>query len=128
MASRPQQIPAVYCRERSPDAVSRALVGPVRQVETAPTAAASSDQTPQAMVTTLIGASCRAARSTAMPCPFCTTSTVMASGTTSSIIAWVDQTGACHTGAASSSVRGRRAGVEPAGQRDRPPRRPAAPR
>jgi hypothetical protein len=43
--------------ERSPDATSSAFVGPVRQVDTAPTAAASSDQIPQATVMALTGAS-----------------------------------------------------------------------
>src|SRR3712207_5328037 len=94
MASRPQAIPAVYCRERSPDAESSAFVGPVRQVDTVPTAAVRSDQAPQATVTTLIGGACPAARNTAMPWPFCTTSTVMASGTTSSSIACSDHSGA----------------------------------
>jgi hypothetical protein len=55
IASSPQARPAVYCRDRSPDAESSALVGPVRQVDTVPTAAVSSDHAPQAMVTTLTG-------------------------------------------------------------------------
>ena len=80
----------------------RALVGPVRHELTAPTVAASKDPTPHATVTALIGGLCPAACRTAKPCPFCTTSTVMANGTTSSIIAASDHTGACTTGRASS--------------------------
>src|SRR6185312_1798675 len=70
MASTPQHTPAVYWRARSPDAVSSALVGPVRQVDTAPTVAANSDHRPQATVMALTGGSWPAARSTATPCPF----------------------------------------------------------
>ena len=54
-ARSPQVMPAVYWRARSPEAVSRAFVGPVRQVETAPTAAVSSDHSPQSTVIALIG-------------------------------------------------------------------------
>ena len=43
-ASSPQMIPAVYWRPRRPECTSRAFVGPVRQVETQPTAAVSTDQ------------------------------------------------------------------------------------
>ena len=56
------------------------------------------------MVITLIGGSCPAARSTATPWPFCTTSTVIASGTTSSTIACTDHCGTWSTGAASHCV------------------------
>ena len=62
IASTPQHTPAVYWRARSPDAESKALVGPVRQVDTAPTVAASSDHTPQATVMALTGGSWPAAR------------------------------------------------------------------
>ena len=41
----------------------------------------------------LIGGLWPAASSTAKPCPFCTTSTVIASGTTSSTIARQENTG-----------------------------------
>ena len=58
------------------------------------------DHTPQAMVTALIGAVWPAARSTATPWPFCTTSTVTAIGMTNSIIACNDHCGTCTTGAA----------------------------
>ena len=47
----------------------------------------SIDPAPQATVMALTGGLWPVALSTAMPCPFCTTSTVIASGTTSSIIA-----------------------------------------
>src|SRR5690606_8834848 len=77
-----------------------ALVGPVRQVDTVPAKAVSIDQAPQATVTALTGAECPADFSTATPCPFCTTSTVIASGTTSSTIACQDHCGTCSTGAA----------------------------
>jgi hypothetical protein len=53
---------------------------------------------PQAAVIALTGGWWPTARSTAMPCPFCTTSTVIASGTTSSIAAANDQAGAWITG------------------------------
>jgi hypothetical protein len=49
---------------------------------------------PQATAIILTGGSCPAFFSTATPCPFCTTNTVMASGTTSSSIAANDQAGA----------------------------------
>ena len=80
-----------------------ALVGPVRQELTPPTAALITEPMPQAMVTALIGGVCPAAPSTAKPWPFCTTRTVIASGTTSSIMAASDQTGVWITGRISSN-------------------------
>src|ERR1700759_1170283 len=83
-----------------------ALVGPVRQVLTAPTSAAMSEPTPQATVTALTGGLLPAALSTAKPCAFCTPSTVIASGTTSSTIAATDHAGVCNTGLINSSCIG----------------------
>lgn len=54
-ARRPQKIPAVYWRARSPDAVSNAFVGPVRHVDIHPTAAFTRENTPQAIVAVPIG-------------------------------------------------------------------------
>src|SRR5512143_1270919 len=79
-----------------------ALTGPVRQVETVPTSAASIEPAPQATVIALIGGLCPAVLSTATPWPFCTTSTVIASGTTSSTIARHENTGAYRLGWASA--------------------------
>ncbi len=64
-----------------------AFTGPVRQVETDPTKAVTTDPAPQAAATASTGGAWPAERSTVIPCPFCTTSTVIASGTTSSTIA-----------------------------------------
>lgn len=77
-----------------------AFTGPVRQVHTVPTSAASIDAAPHATVIASIGGSCPAALSTAMPCPFCTASTVMASGTTSSTIAESENLGTYRLGCA----------------------------
>jgi hypothetical protein len=82
----------------SPEELIIALLGPVRQVLTAPTSALAAAPKPQTTAQTLTGGSCCAARSTATPWPFCTTSTVMASGTTSSTIAVSDHAGACTKG------------------------------
>ena len=90
-----------------------ALVGPVRHVLIAPTVALSIAPTPDAMVMALTGGSCPAARTIARPCPFCTTSTVIASGTTSSTIAAHDHCGACSTGRTSSSVPSAAAFIRP---------------
>ncbi len=79
-----------------------ALTGPVRQVETVPTSAASIEPAPQATVIALIGGLCSAALSTAIPWPFCTTSTVIASGMTSSTIARHENSGAYRLGWAST--------------------------
>ncbi len=70
-----------------------AFTGPVRQVETDPTNAVSIDPVPQATAIASIGGLWPAALSTAKPCPFCTTSTVIASGTTSSTIAGQENAG-----------------------------------
>src|SRR5262249_57824296 len=80
-----------------------ALVGPVRQVLTAPASALKAEPTPQAIVTALTGGSWPAALSTAKPWPFWTTRTVIASGTTSSTIAATDQAGCWTAGLVSSS-------------------------
>ena len=48
-----------------------------------------------------------------MPCPFCTTSTVMASGTTSSIMAASDHAGACTTGRANWKSRSAEVSTRP---------------
>ena len=48
---------------------------------------------PQAVAMAFTGGSWPAVRSTDTPCPFCTTSTVIASGTTSSIIAFQENAG-----------------------------------
>src|SRR5512141_471724 len=79
-----------------------ALTGPVRQVETVPTSAPSIEPAPQATVIALIGGLCPAALSTAIPWAFCTTSTVIASGMTSSTIACQENTGAYRLGWAST--------------------------
>ena len=71
-----------------------ALTGPVRQVDTVPTMAQTMEPAPQATAMALIGGVWPAAVSTAKPWPFCTTSTVIASGTTSSTIACQENTGA----------------------------------
>ena len=71
-----------------------ALVGPVRHVLTPPATALKSEPIPHAIVTASIGGEWPAALSTAKPWPFCTTRTVIASGTTSSTIAATDQAGA----------------------------------
>ena len=78
------------------------MLGPVRHVLTLPTIALSIEPTPQATVTASTGGSWPAAFSTAKPWPFCTTSTVIASGTTSSTIAAHDHSGMCTTGRTSS--------------------------
>ena len=70
-----------------------ALTGPVRQVDTVPTKDVRTDAAPHATVMALMGGWWPTAFSMAMPCPFCTTSTVMASGTTSSTIALQEKTG-----------------------------------
>ena len=88
MASTPTSTPAVYWAWRSPLAEMMALTGPVRQVEHGADegrhdrgdAAADGDGCRRA-------GAWPAAVSTAMPWPFCTTSTVIASGTTSSAMA-----------------------------------------
>src|SRR5258705_5245251 len=81
-----------------------ALTGPVRHVETVPVQAVSMDIAPQAAVMALTGGWCPAARSTAMPWAFCTTSTAMVSGMTSSIKARHENTGAWRLGRASMKV------------------------
>jgi hypothetical protein len=70
-----------------------AFTGPVRQVDTEPTKAVTIEPAPQATAMASIGGLCPAAVSTAKPCPFCTTSTVIASGTTSSTIACQEKAG-----------------------------------
>ena len=81
-----------------------ALTGPVRQVETQPTKAQAIEPTPQATAMALIGGAWPAAVSTAMPWPFCTTSTVIASGTTSSTMAVQENSGTCSRGSASRAT------------------------
>ena len=76
----------------------------MRQVDTAPTAAAGNDQRPHAIVMALTGGMWPADLSTATPWPFWTTSTVIASGTTSSTIACSDHCGTWTTGAAIQRV------------------------
>src|SRR6266480_7204339 len=80
-----------------------AFTGPVRQVETAPTKAVTIEPAPQAAATASTGGECPAERGTVMPCPFCTTSTVIASGTTSSTIARQENAGAYKFGCASAT-------------------------
>src|SRR6185503_9489728 len=81
-----------------------AFTGPVRQVETEPTKAVTIEPAPQATAIAPIGGLCPAAESTAKPCPFCTTSTVIASGTTSSIIACQENAGRYRFGGANCSA------------------------
>src|SRR5258706_11959930 len=81
-----------------------AFTGPVRQVETDPTKAVTIDPAPQAPAMAPIGGLWPAAESTAKPCPFCTTSTVIASGTTSSIIAGQENAGTYRLGGANCSA------------------------
>jgi hypothetical protein len=92
-ASRPTRIPAVYCRLFSPDDEMIAFTGPVRQVGTAPRKAVTIAPAPQATAMASAGGVCAAERSTVIPWPFCTTSTVIASGTTSSTIARQEKAG-----------------------------------
>ena len=75
----------------------------MRHVDTAPTPAARAENTPHSDVTTLTGGAWPAPRSTATPCPFCTTRTVTASGITSSTMACRDHCGTWGTGRASQS-------------------------
>src|SRR6185369_8719175 len=81
-----------------------AFTGPVRQVETDPTNAVTTEPAPQAMAMASIGGLWPAALNTAKPCPFCTTSTVIASGTTSSIIACQENAGRYRLGGANCSA------------------------
>ena len=90
MPNRATSMPATYWRSRAPEAEMIAFTGPVRQVDTEPTSAIAIEPAPQASVIALTGGLWPAAPSTAKPCPFCTTSTVIASGTTSSTIARQD--------------------------------------
>jgi len=60
--------------------------------------------TPHAAVIALIGGLWSVARRMAMPCPFCTTSTVIAIGTTSSIIARQENAGAYRFGRTSANI------------------------
>ena len=87
-------MPAVYWRRLSSVAEMMALTGPVRQVDTPPRQAVTIDPAPHATVIASIGGRWPAARSTAIPCPFCTTRTVTARGTTSSTIAAQENAGA----------------------------------
>ena len=59
---------------------------------------------PDTKAMVLTGGWCLTADSTATPWPFCTTSTVIASGTTSSTSAPMLHTGACTTGAAKAKL------------------------
>ena len=73
-------------------------------METEPTNAVSIEPAPQAAAMALIGGLWPAALSTAKPCPFCTTSTVIASGTTSSTIACQENAGRYRVGGAMVSI------------------------
>ncbi len=84
----------MYWRCLSPELETSAVSGPVKQVETAPTSAVRIEPTPQPAVMALIGGVCPFAVRTAMPCAFCAASTVMASGMTSSTIAFHENLGA----------------------------------
>ena len=112
--STPTSTPAVYCHWRSPLEEMMALTGPVRQVGTAPMQAPTIDVAPQPTAMLSTGGACPAAVSTAMPCPFCTTSTVIASGTTSSAIAAHESSGRCRRGAASMSIGSSAGAAQPA--------------
>ncbi len=101
IASTPTSTPAVYCLSRSPLDEMMALTGPVRQVGTAPTNAPAMVAAPQPTAILSTGGAWPAAVSTAKPWPFCTTSTVIASGTTSSTIAPHEKSGRWNCGAAS---------------------------
>ena len=92
-AMRQKKTAALYWRCRSPELESRAFTGPVRQVETAPNRPVTMDAAPQPAVMALIGAAWPFAFSIAMPCAFCAASTVMASGTTSSTMAFHENCG-----------------------------------
>src|SRR5919198_2801931 len=92
-AKRQKNSAAVYWRSRSPLAARIAFTGPVRQVGTAPKSPVTIEPAPHAAVMALTGAAWPLALKTAIPWPFCTTSTVMASGTTSSIIARAENCG-----------------------------------
>src|SRR5258706_7415220 len=81
-----------------------AFTGPVRQVETDPTKAVTIDPAPQATAMAPIGGLWPAAESTAKPCPFCTTSTVIARGTTSSTIACQENAGMYRLGGVNCSA------------------------
>ena len=75
-------------------------MGPVRQVGVEPSRASGTLAAPLAAAATLTGGRWPAARSTATPCPFCTTMTVMANGMTSSMVAAQENAGMVSTGAA----------------------------
>ena len=64
----------------------------------------SIEPAPQAIAAASTGGLWPAAVSTAAPCPFCTTSTVMARGTTSSTIAFHENAGTYSPGVASATV------------------------
>ena len=91
-----------------------ALTGPVRQVGTAPMKAATIEVAPQPTAILSTGGAWPAAVSTAMPWPFCTTSTVIASGTTSSAMAAQENSGRCRRGAASMPAGSSTGGTQPA--------------
>ena len=104
-ASRPNSTPkspkvsaVVYWRSVLARRGHQRIVGPVRQELTAPTMALKNAPDPHAKAIVFTGAPCLAPSDTAVPWPFCTTSTVIASGTTSLTSAATDHTGACTTG------------------------------
>src|SRR6185295_3870473 len=100
-AKRQKNRAPVYWRCVSPALESTALTGPVRHVETAPSSPVTTDPAPQATVIALTGAGWPLAARMATPCAFCTASTVMASGTTSSTVAAHENSGTYRFGAAS---------------------------
>src|SRR5256885_14772618 len=81
-----------------------AFTGPVGQVEAGPMKAVAIEPAPHAAATASTGGAWPAERSTVIPCPFCTTSTVIASGTTSSTIARQENAGEEKFGGARATV------------------------
>ena len=84
---------AVYWRCFSPTVEITALTGPVRHVDTAPTKPVTIAPAPHATVIALVGGAWPLVLRMAMPCAFCTVSTVMTSGTTSSTSAGQENCG-----------------------------------
>ena len=82
-----------------------ALTGPVRQVDTAPTKAETIGDGAAADRDGVDRRGVAGGGQHGEPWPFCTTSTVMASGTTSSAIAVHENCGTCSAGAAMQAGR-----------------------
>ena len=84
----------VYCRCFSPVVEMTAFTGPVRQVDAASTKPVTIAPAPQATAIALVGGLWPFARRIAMPCAFCTASTVITRGGTNSTSAAHENRGA----------------------------------